>query len=43
MFVLQHAIEATTHAAAFYRPDGLSVERVLESLTDLVVNALAAQ
>jgi AcrR family transcriptional regulator len=40
MFVLQHAIEAATHAAAFYRPDGLSLERVLDALTDLVLRAL---
>jgi hypothetical protein len=40
MFVLQHAIEAATHAAAFYRPDGLSIERTLDALTELVTRAL---
>lgn len=40
MFVLQHAIEAATHAAAFYRPEGLSLERVLDALAELVLLAL---
>ena len=40
LFILQHAIDATTHAAAFYRPDGLSIERVLAALTDLVASTL---
>jgi AcrR family transcriptional regulator len=41
MFVLEHAIEAATHAAAFYRPDGLSTERALDALAELIVRALA--
>ncbi|WNG48656.1 TetR/AcrR family transcriptional regulator [Archangium minus] len=40
MFVLQHAIEASTHAAAFYRPGSLSVDRALDALTELVVRGL---
>lgn len=40
MFALQHAIEAATHAAAFYRPEGLSLDRVLDALTEIVVRAL---
>ena len=40
MFVLQHVIEAATHAAAFYRPDALSLERALDALTELVVRQL---
>lgn len=40
LFVLMHAIEAVTHAAAFYRPDSLSEERALDALTDLVSRAL---
>lgn len=39
-FVVQHAVEAATHAAAFYRPDELSMERVLEALTELIVRTL---
>jgi len=42
LFVVEHAIEATTHAAAFYRPDGLSLERTLDALADLVARALLA-
>jgi hypothetical protein len=40
LFVLEHAIEAATHAAAFYRPDGLSLERALDAITDMVVRTL---
>lgn len=40
MFVLQHAIEAATHAAAFYRPGGLSLERALDALADIVSRGL---
>jgi AcrR family transcriptional regulator len=40
-FVLQHALEAATHAAAFYRPEGLTLERALDALTDLVVRTLS--
>jgi AcrR family transcriptional regulator len=36
LFVLQHAIEAATHASAFPRPDGLSTERALDALTEVV-------
>jgi AcrR family transcriptional regulator len=43
LFVVEHTIEAATHAAAFYRPAGLSMERVLATLTDLLVTALAAE
>ncbi|MBL8951060.1 MAG: TetR/AcrR family transcriptional regulator [Myxococcaceae bacterium] len=42
MFVLQHAIEATTHAAAFYRPPGLTTAAVLDVLTTMVLSALRA-
>jgi AcrR family transcriptional regulator len=41
LFVLQHAIEAATHAAAFYRADGLSLDRALDALTELVVRSLS--
>lgn len=40
LFVLQHAIEAATHAAAFHRPDGMTLERVLDALTEVVVRGL---
>lgn len=40
LFALQHAIEASTHAAAFYRPEGLSTARVLDALTEIVLGAL---
>jgi AcrR family transcriptional regulator len=40
LFVIEHVLEAASNAAAFYRPDELSLERVLAALTDLVVNAL---
>ncbi|MDB4974610.1 MAG: TetR family transcriptional regulator [Myxococcaceae bacterium] len=40
MFVLQHAIEAATHAAAFYRSDELSLERALDALTEMVLRNL---
>jgi len=40
LFVLTHAIEATTHAAAFYRPDDLGSERVLDAIVTLVTRAL---
>ena len=40
-FVLQHALEAATHAAAFYRPEGLTLERALDALTDLVIRTLS--
>jgi AcrR family transcriptional regulator len=40
LFVLQHAIEAATHAIAFNRPDGLSIERALDALTEVVTRTL---
>jgi AcrR family transcriptional regulator len=40
VFVLQHAIEAATNAAAFYRPEGMSTDRVLDALTVLVTRTL---
>jgi AcrR family transcriptional regulator len=40
VFVLQHAIEAATHAVAFYRPDELDRERALDALVELVTRAL---
>lgn len=40
MFVLEHAIFAATHAAAFYRPDDLARERVIDALTDMVCRTL---
>jgi AcrR family transcriptional regulator len=39
-FGLQHAVEAATHAAAFYRPKDLSMDRVLDALTELVLRTL---
>jgi AcrR family transcriptional regulator len=41
LFVLQHTIEATTHAASFYRPTDLSMERVLDALSELVLRTLS--
>lgn len=41
LFVVQHAIEAATHAACFYRPEQLSLERSLDALGELVVRTLA--
>ncbi len=41
-FVVQHAVEAATHAAAFYRPDGLAMARVLDALTELITRSLVA-
>jgi AcrR family transcriptional regulator len=40
VFVLQHAVEAATHAAAFYRPESLSLERALDAVTEVVTRAL---
>lgn len=40
-FVLEHALEAAAHAAAFYRPDGLTSERVVDALVELVMRVLA--
>ncbi len=40
LFVLEHAVFAATHAAAFYRPNDLSRERVLGALTDMVCRTL---
>ncbi|HEX5659370.1 MAG TPA: TetR/AcrR family transcriptional regulator [Polyangiales bacterium] len=39
-FVLQHALEAATHAVAFYRPRSLSRRRALAALCELVERAL---
>jgi AcrR family transcriptional regulator len=41
LFVMQHAIEAASHAACFYRPEELSLERTLDALGDLVVRTLS--
>jgi len=43
VFVLQHAIEAVTHAAAFYRPADLTRERVLAALAELVTRELLGE
>jgi AcrR family transcriptional regulator len=40
LFVLTHAVAAATHAAAFYRPAELSLERALDALSALAVGAL---
>ena len=40
LFVLEHAIFATTHAASFYRPDALSLDRVLDALADVIGRTL---
>ena len=40
LFVLQHALEAASHAAAFYRPETLALPRVLDALTEVVTRAL---
>jgi hypothetical protein len=40
VFVLQYAIDAAAHAAAFYRPESLSRERALGALSELVARAL---
>jgi hypothetical protein len=38
---IEPTIESASNAAAFYRPAGLSLERVLAALTELLVKALA--
>jgi AcrR family transcriptional regulator len=40
LFVLEHATFAATHAASFYRPDGLSLARVLDALADMIGRTL---
>jgi AcrR family transcriptional regulator len=40
LFVLEHATFATTHAASFYRPEGLSLARVLDGLADMIGRTL---
>lgn len=40
LFVLHHAIEGATHAAAFYRPDGVRGDAVLDAITELVTRML---
>jgi AcrR family transcriptional regulator len=39
-FVLEHALEAATHAVAFYRPRSLSRRRAMNALAELVERAL---
>lgn len=41
IFVVGHALEAAAHAAAFYRPRELDRERVVSSLVELLLRALA--
>lgn len=43
LFVLQHAIEAATHAACFYRPAELSMTRVLDALAALLLRTLSGR
>lgn len=40
LFVLEHATFAATHAASFYRPDGLSLTQVLDALADMIGRTL---
>jgi AcrR family transcriptional regulator len=40
LFVLEHAIGAATHAAAFYRPQELALDSVMEALHELVCRSL---
>jgi AcrR family transcriptional regulator len=40
LFVLEHATFAAIHAASFYRPDGLSLARVLDALADMIGRTL---
>jgi AcrR family transcriptional regulator len=40
LFVLEHALEAATNAAAFYRPAELSLERALDALTEVLTRTL---
>lgn len=40
LFVLQHAFNKATEAAVFYRPKALSLTRVLDAQTDLIVRCL---
>lgn len=40
LFVLEHALFAATHAAAFYRPSDLARESVVDALTDMVCRTL---
>jgi hypothetical protein len=39
--VLEHALEAATHAIAFYRPPSLPAERTITVTVDLVMSYLA--
>jgi AcrR family transcriptional regulator len=41
LFVLEHALEAATHAIAFYRPPSLPAERTITVTVDLVMSYLA--
>jgi len=41
MFVLEHALEAVTHAIAFYRPNSLTAQRAIDVTVDLVMRYLA--
>jgi len=40
LFVLENATFAATHAASFYRPADLSLERVLDALADMIGRTL---
>jgi AcrR family transcriptional regulator len=43
LFVLRHALEAASHAAAFYRPANVSQDRVVAAMTALVTRSLASE
>ena len=40
MFVVEHATAAAAHAAAFYRPDGLTAQRARDALVEMVLRTL---
>jgi hypothetical protein len=40
MFVLNSAVEAATHAAAFYRPPDLALDRVVDALVEFLLRTL---
>lgn len=40
LFVLENATFAASHAASFYRPPDLSLERALDALADMIVRTL---
>jgi AcrR family transcriptional regulator len=40
VFVLEHVVESGAHASAFYRPKGISKDRALEALLQVLLRAL---